>query len=31
MTSKGINILTSFYNDTKIQLSIGYELIKSDE
>ncbi len=28
---KGINILTGFYNDTKIQLPIGYELIKKDE
>jgi len=28
---KGINILTSFYNGAKIQLPIGYELIKKDE
>ncbi len=28
---KGINILTSFYNGTKIQLPIGYELIRKDE
>ncbi len=28
---KGVNILTSFYNGTKIQLPIGYELIKKDE
>jgi len=28
---KGINILTSFYNGTKIQLPVGYEIIKKDD